>query len=260
MFIGDIVGQSGRSIVFNLLDRIKKEYNIDFVIANGENSAHGKGITTKIYNQLLACGVNCITLGNHAFSKLEILNNIDNLDCLVRPINLDREKDRGKGYRYFDVNGLRIGVINVMGNVFMYGVSVSPFEAIRKLLYEDKIKQRDKLDIIFVDIHAEATSEKIIFANYFKNQINVVVGTHTHIQTADERMIENTAYISDVGMCGAYNSIIGRDIDESIEAFVYKNKTHYTVAEGDAIFSAVVIEIDDLTKKTKNIKRIQIRP
>lgn len=260
LFVGDVVGQPGRDIVLKLLSKIKKDYNIDFTILNGENSAHGKGITTKIYHQFIDSGVDCITLGNHAFSKAEIKNSINDLDFLIRPLNLDIEKDLGKGYRVFNVKGYNIAVINLMCKIFMYNVETSPFEAMSKLLYQDKILSKDDIDFVFVDLHGEATSEKILFAQYFKHTVNAVVGTHTHVQTADERLIDNLAFISDVGMCGCYDSIIGRDIEETIETVVYGNKNHYQIALGEAMFCGVVIEIDEIKKKTIAIKRIQIRP
>lgn len=260
LFVGDIVGQSGREIVFSLLPKIKQEHQIDFTIVNGENSAHGKGITSKIYQQLIDSGVDCITLGNHAFSKAEIKKTINDLDYLIRPANLNIEQGLGRSYRVFNVKGYNLAVVNIMCKVFMYNVEDSPFETMSKLLYQDKIISKDNIDFVFVDLHGEATSEKILFANYFKHAVNVVVGTHTHVQTADERMIDNVAFISDVGMCGCYDSIIGRDIDETIESVVYGNKTHYQIATGDAIFCAVVVEIDEIKRKTVSIKRIQIRP
>lgn len=260
LFIGDIVGQSGRDIVFDLLPKLKQQYDVDFTIVNGENSAHGKGITTKIYKQLIDAGVDCITLGNHAFSKAEIKNTINELDRLIRPMNLLNEPNLGSAYRVFDVKGYRLAVVNLMTKVFMYNVETSPFDAMSKLLYQDKIIKNEDIDFIFVDLHGEATSEKILFAHYFQHAVQAVVGTHTHVQTADERLVGNCAFISDVGMCGCYDSIIGRDIEETIESVVHGNKTHYQIAIGDAILCAVVVTIDEQSKKAISIERIQIRP
>ncbi|MDY6063024.1 MAG: TIGR00282 family metallophosphoesterase [Erysipelotrichaceae bacterium] len=260
LFIGDIVGRSGRNIVFNFLDQIKAEYDIDFVIANGENSAHGKGITKKIYQQLMDAGIDCITLGNHAFSKKEIVMDIDHLDNMIRPYNLNVYPEKGHFIKVYNICGLNLGIVNIMGKVFMNNVEKTSFDAMKDLLYRYRIKDKYKLDLLFVDLHAEATSEKILFANYFKNECIAVVGTHTHIQTADERLIGGCAYISDTGMCGPYNSIIGRDINEMIESMILGIKTHYTIAGGEAIFNAVVIEIDNNTRRATAIKRIQIRP
>ena len=260
LFIGDITTRSGRDAVIANLAKVMADHDIDFTIANGENAAHGKGITSKIYYSLINSGIDCITLGNHAFSKSEIMEDMDKYDRLIRPVNIGIHEDIGQGYRTFGVNGYRICVINIMGSVFMNDVNQSPFEAMSHLLYQEKIRQKEKADFIFVDLHAEATSEKILFANYFKNELIAVVGTHTHVQTADERIIGNLAYISDVGMCGPYDSIIGRDIDEMVENLIYGNPTRFTPAEGESIFQAVVIEIDESLRKATNIERIQIRP
>ena len=253
LFIGDIVGKDGRNVVFNNLNKLVKDNNIDFVIANGENSAHGKGITKSIYDKLISAGINCITLGNHAFSKSMILDDLDTLVNLVRPSNLT-PTNVGQDYKVYTVKQKKICVCNIMCNIFMDRVEFSPFQAM------DNILKKVKADIYIVDLHGEATSEKIAFAFYYKDKINAVLGTHTHVQTADERIINKLGFISDVGMCGAYDSIIGRDIDEVIENLVHKNKTKYTVATGDAVLSAVVLDIDEETCNTTKIERIQIRP
>lgn len=260
LFIGDIVGQDGRNIVFKFLPELKEKYNIDFTIVNGENSAHGKGITSKIYKQFINNGIDAITLGNHSFSKQEIKNDFNDLDRLIRPYNLEIEKELGKGFRVFDVKGLKLGILNIMGKVFMHNVFIDPFETMSYLLFQEKIREKYKIDLLLVDLHAEATSEKVLFGHYFKNHLIATLGTHTHVQTADDRIIDGMAYISDVGMCGVFDSVIGRDIDEMIESMIYHNKTHYTLAKGEAILCGVVIEIDETTKRATNIERIQIRP
>jgi len=256
LFIGDIVGKSGRDIVSSLLYTIRVENNIDLVIANGENSAHGKGITYKIYNQLINEGVDYITLGNHAFSKKEIYEHIDEMDNLIVPYNHIR-REKGSYYHIFDFNNIRFCLTNILGDVLIGETSISPFETMNLILEETK---ESNVDVYFVDFHAETTAEKRIFAEYYKDVVKVVVGTHTHVQTADERLIDKTAFITDVGMCGTYNSIIGRDIDESIDAMVNNVKSQYVIAEGDAQFCAVIIEIDDASKIPISIERVQIRP
>lgn len=260
LFLGDIVGKPGRNIVFKYLDELKEKYSVDFVIANGENSAHGKGITTKIYNSFINAGIDCVTLGNHSFSKQEIKETINTLDRLVRPLNFDIDPSVGKGYRVFNCKGKRIAVVNILGEVFMNDVAESPFDAMSKLLYAEHLKTKEHVDYIFVDMHAEATSEKLIFANYFKNELIAVCGTHTHVQTADEKIIDGCAFINDVGMCGPYNSIIGRDIEEMFRNMVDHQKTSFTVAEGDAVLSAVLIKVNETTNRAESIERIQIRP
>lgn len=252
LFIGDIVGKKGREAIRDFLPSIKEKYNIDFTIANGENSAHGKGITKKIYNELLSYGIDCITMGNHTYSKKEILEDISDLDKLIVPENIITKQ--GNGYRIFKIDGIKICVANFLGEAFMGDYMSSPYNAMSKVLKEIK----DKHDILVVDFHGESTAEKRIFLEYFINDIDVLIGTHTHIQTADEDIIKGSAFISDVGMCGPYDSIIGRDIKESIDQTVNKIKTHYTISENKAIFCAAVIEFDK--NKVYSIERIQIRP
>lgn len=253
LFVGDIVGAVGRSMVSKYVSTIKQEQNIDFVVANGENAAHGKGITKKIYHQLLNNGVDLITLGNHTFSKDTIHSFIDEADQMIRPMNL-LPLEGGNPYKVVEINGLKVCIVNLMCNVFMVQVEGSPFDCM-----EDILEDVDA-DIYFVDLHGEATSEKIAFSYYFEKYVQVVVGTHTHVQTADERVENGTAFISDVGMCGAYRSVIGRDIEEVLTRFTTNEKTRFTVAEGDGIFCGVIIDIDEKTKAATHIERIQIRP
>lgn len=252
LFIGDIVGRPGRDIVFASLDKLKKDYHIDFTIANGENSAHGKGITSKIYHQFIDAGIDCITMGNHSFSKSEIIESLDSMDRLIVPHN--HIKQVGVSARVFDIDGFKLCVCNILGEVFMTEVTCSPYVAMNDIL--PKYPNASFL----VDLHAEATSEKILFAHYYKDKVIATLGTHTHVQTADERLIGNEAYISDVGMCGAYDSIIGRDIDEMINNRIKAANTRFTVASGAAQLCACVVDIDTEEKKAVSITRIQIRP
>lgn len=253
LFVGDIVGSVGRKIAVTHIPRIRAERDIDFVIVNGENAAHGKGITNKIYHQLLNAGADMITLGNHAFSKDTIYSFIEDADKMIRPMNIDVSK-QGESYRIVEVNGLQLCVVNLLGEVFMNQCDESPFVCMQDILDETDA------DLYFVDLHGEATSEKIAFSYYFEKDVQAIVGTHTHVQTADERISNGCAFISDVGMCGAYRSVIGRDVEEVLTRFTTKERTRFTVAEGAGIFCAVVIEIDEKTKKAVHIERIQIRP
>lgn len=253
LFVGDIVGNVGREMVHTYIPILKEEEDIDLVIANGENAAHGKGITQKIYNQLLIDGVDVITLGNHAFSKDTVFSFLEEADRMVRPMNLE-PLDGGQYYKVVEVNGKRICIVNIMCNVFMVQVNGSPFDCMNKILKEVKA------DLYFVDLHGEATSEKIAFSYYFENKVQMIVGTHTHVQTADERVENNTAFISDVGMCGTYRSVIGRDIEEVLTRFTTDEKTRFTVAQGDGIFCGVIIDVDEENNVPIAIKRIQIRP
>ena len=249
LFIGDIVGANGRQIVADHLSSLVEEYNIDFVIANGENSAHGKGITKKIYNRFMELGINCVTMGNHTFAKSEIYDFYDECDNLLVPGNM-LPLDFGNYFKVYEVKGKQMCVVNLYGEAFMNHVGASPF------IYMDKVLKHVKADYYFIDFHGESTSEKMLFANYYKERIDAVCGTHTHVQTADNRLIGNVAYISDVGMCGAYDSIIGRDVNELIENLIYDQKTHFTVAKGEAFLNAVVISIDEDTMKSTDIIRV----
>lgn len=256
LFIGDIVGKSGRDIVSSLLYSLKVEYNIDLVIANAENSAHGKGITYKIYNHLINDGVDYITMGNHTFSKKEIYTHIDEMDALIVPYNHEK-RTCGKYYQFIDYNNMRICLTNILGTALMGESNCSMFDSMNTILKETS---ECNVDFYFVDLHAETTAEKRIFAEYYKDYAKIVVGTHTHVQTADERMINDVAFITDVGMCGTYDSVIGRDISESINAMISKEHSQYTIAEGEAILCAVVIDIDEKLKKPVSIERLQFRP
>jgi metallophosphoesterase (TIGR00282 family) len=253
LFIGDIVGKSGRQAVYREIDSLKQEYQIDFTIANAENIAHGKGITLKLYNELVEHGIEVITLGNHAFAKKEILDDIDACHKMIRPLNL-YPLNVGKGYIDVLCKNVMIRVVNICGAVFMDNVSEPPFNVMKLLINEKTPK------ILIVDIHGEATSEKLAFVNMFKDTCTAVLGTHTHVQTADERILDGCAYISDVGMSGPFDSIIGRDTKEVLDRFTGKISKGYTVSENPAQICAVVITIDDNTLRSTHIKRIQIRP
>lgn len=235
------------------LPLLKSRYALDFVVANGENAAHGKGITRRIYNQLVQMGIDVLTMGNHTFAKSDLFHFIDEAECMVRPLNLN-PTDVGKGVRCFDVKGMRIAVVNLCGEVFMHDISESPFACMERVLMEEAA------DVYFVDLHAEATSEKIAFAYAFSGRVQAVVGTHTHVQTADERIVNGTAAISDLGMCGAYTSVLGRDVNEIVTRFTTQERTRYTIAEGPGVFCGVVVEIDEDTRQATHIERIQIRP
>lgn len=253
LFIGDIVGSVGRSMVEQYLPKLKEEHQLDLVVANGENAAHGKGITRKIYRQLLSYGVDMITMGNHTFSKNDIFMFIDEAEQMVRPANME-PLDYGKSTRVMQVCGKRVAITNLCGEVWMNNVVDSPFACM-----EDVLDEIDA-DIYLVDFHGETTSEKIAFTYNFAGRIQAVVGTHTHVQTADERIVYGTAAISDLGMCGAYTSVIGRDVEEIVTRFTTDEKTKFKIAEGPGIFCGAIVEIDDASNKAIHIERIQIRP
>lgn len=253
LFLGDVVAKSGRKKVEERLPELIQETHSDFVIVNGENSAHGKGISVKIYNSLKNAGADVITLGNHAFSKGEIKLHLDECPDLVRPANL-QPLDIGKTICVKEVCGKKIAVVNILGSVFMDCATDEPIVTMQRLL--DKIDA----DMIFVDLHAEATSEKELFLRMFSDKCVAIVGTHTHIQTADEKIYDGCAFITDVGMCGPYDSILGRDVEEIIAHNVYKQSTRFTPSESEAMLCAVIIDVDEETGCATSIQRIQERP
>lgn len=252
LFIGDIVGEVGRNMLAKHLNELQAKHQIDLTIVNGENAAHGKGITPKIYQSFKELGVDIITLGNHAFSKNIIKEHIDELHDMVRPCNME-PLEYGKGFIIREIKGSKVMVINICGAAFMDNVSVSPFVA------TDEILSNNAADIIFVDFHGEATAEKRCYFEYYKDRIRCVVGTHTHVQTADEMISQGSCFISDVGMCGAISSILGRDIDEVIARTIHQHKTYFTPAKGAGMLCGVVIDIDDDTKMVQKIERIQLK-
>ncbi len=251
LFIGDIVSKPGRTVLEKHLKNLQIEHEIDFTIVNAENAAHGKGLTPKIFNQIINFGVDVITLGNHAYAKEEIFQIIDDQQ-IVRPINLTTSK-MGKGYRIYDVLDKKVLVGNICGEAFMHNVDPNPFIATQQFIDADA-------HIKIIDLHGEATAEKVAYMHYFKNDLTAILGTHTHVQTADEDIFNGCAYISDVGMSGPYESVIGRDIDEVVSRYVENKQTYNTVSKNEAVLCGVVIKIDDKSNRAVNIERIQIRP
>lgn len=239
LFIGDVVGRPGRNYLAENLQKILLENDIDFTIVNGENSAGGVGITKSTYDELLGMGVDMITLGNHSWAKKEIFEFIEEADKLVRPANYPLNTP-GKGYRIAEKAGKRIAVINLCGRVFMDCIEC-PFKIADEILEEI----RDKADIIIVDFHAEATSEKLAIGWYLDGRVNAVLGTHTHVQTSDERILPNgTAYITDTGMTGPRDSILGVEKDIVIRKFITGMPARFEVANGQTLLGAVKVVID----------------
>ena len=253
LFLGDVTARSGRDALAARLRSLREETAADFTIINGENAAHGKGITSSIYRQLISCGADVITLGNHAFSKSEILAKWQDCPNLIRPANL-MSYSVGPGWIVRECHGTRIAVINLMGTVFMDGDLSDPFATM------DHILETIDADIILVDFHAEATSEKELFLRVFCEQVSAVIGTHTHVQTADEQIYHGCAYITDVGMCGPFDSILGRDTDEVIQRRFDGIATHYQPSEAPAVICGVLLELDEVTGRAMAIHRIQERP
>ena len=249
--IGDVIGSPGRTYLKENLTSIKKDYEIDFIIANGENSSGGLGMNLKSATELFDSGVNVVTLGNHTWRKKEILKVIDDYR-VVRPINYI-EGTPGSGFRIINFNNKKILIINAVGRIYMDPAN-NPYNAVRSLVNELK----DKVDIIIVDFHAEATSEKKAMGYLLDGKVNLVFGTHTHVQTADDELLpKGTAYITDVGMVGPKESIIGADKSVVIDTFITEIPEKKPVASGECMFNGVIIEIDDSTNKTISIQRIQ---
>jgi len=241
LFLGDIVGNSGCRAIKDNLPNIIRDYNIDFVIANGENAAKdGVGITENITNELLSCGVDVITTGNHVWDQKETFDFISKEKRLLRPFNLFNNNP-GKGFEIFNSrNGFRIGVLNLMGNIFMKKCN-DVFKITENFLEKNKLK--DTYDFLVVDFHGEITSEKMAIGHLFDGCATLVVGTHTHVPTNDARMLEKgTAYLTDAGMCGDYDSVIGMNIENSINRFFKKNSSKHFPAEGEASLCGVMVE------------------
>ena len=257
LFIGDIVGRAGRKVLLEKLPGLRKRYALDFVIVNGENAAGGFGITEAILNDFLEAGADCVTLGNHAFDQKDALVFIDRQPRLVRPLNLPKgTPGRGAGL-YKARNGADVLVINALGRVFMTEMDC-PFRAIDNEITACKLK-RDA-DAIFVDFHAEATSEKQALAHFVDGRVSAVVGTHTHSPTSDNRVLTGgTAYMSDAGMTGDYDSILGMDRAEPIHRFLTRiPNERFTPADGLATLCGAAVDIDDKTGLARSITPVRL--
>lgn len=254
LFIGDIVGSIGRDAVEKYLPRLKKKYAVDVVIANGENAAAGRGITRNIYNDLLQMGVDVITMGNHTWDNKDIFEFIDDADYLIRPANFSKDAP-GKGMVQIQKNGVTLSVINLHGRVFL-PPHEDPFAMAEELVAEAKKVS----PLVFVDFHAEATSEKIALGWHLDGRASVVVGTHTHVQTADARIYPGgTAYITDVGMTGPYDEILGMTKESVIYKFQTNMPARFEVPKkGRDVLSGFFVEIDDKTGKALRQERIYI--
>jgi len=252
-FLGDIVGRSGCLSIKKYLQNIVKDNNIDFVIVNGENAAdQGVGITEKITNELFNCGVDVITTGNHVWDQKETVNHIEREKRLLRPDNL-QENSPGKGFEiYKSKKGFKIGVLNLMGNIFMKK-SKDVFISANEFLKKNKLKEN--YDFLVVDFHGEITSEKMAMGHFFDGKASLVVGTHTHVPTNDARILKNgTAYQTDAGMCGDYNSVIGMNKENSLNRFMKKNSIKHFPAEGEASLCGVIVSCNPNNGLAENIE------
>ncbi|TLU86208.1 MAG: TIGR00282 family metallophosphoesterase [Chlorobium sp.] len=257
MFIGDVVGTPGLKMVDLMLKNFIRKYSIDFVICNGENAHHGKGMSLEALNQLLGAGVNVVTGGNHTWSNFNFFDTLKTNTQVLRPLNYPKGT-YGKGYGIYKLpNGLGdIAVINLQGRTFMYSIDC-PFRTSDWVIKQIREQEKDRVRMIFVDIHAETTAEKVALGWYLDGRVSAVIGTHTHIQTADERILpKGTGYCSDVGMTGPYQSVIGMQIKSATDRMLYQTPHKYECAEEDVHFSAVVLAFDVTTGKTVGIERI----
>lgn len=249
--VGDLVGENGLDKLEQILLKIKEEYKIDFVIVNSENVAGGMGINLKSFNRLLKLEIDVMTMGNHTWSKKDIFTFI-NHPKLLRPANYSKGVE-GKGYAIYDCKGKKIAVIDLIGRTDMGVLSENPFTVVEEIVQNIS----NKADMIFVDFHAETTAEKIAMKYFLDGKVTGLFGTHTHVQTADEEVTEKgMGYITDLGMTGPKNSVIGMDIGASIKRFQTSLPERYKLAEGECIFNGVIFSVNDENCRTEKITRL----
>ncbi|VAX26739.1 Uncharacterized protein YmdB [hydrothermal vent metagenome] len=254
LLIGDIVGKVGRKAVTAFLPTLISRFKIDLTIANCENAAGGFGITEKVATELFNYGVHIMTSGNHIWDKKEAVALLVKEDRILRPVNYPPGVP-GSGSIIYNLNGKKVGILNVSGRIFM-NIMDCPF---RTAAAEVK-RLKEETDIIIVDFHAEATSEKIAFGFYMDGHVSAVLGTHTHVQTADEQILPNgTAYITDVGMTGPFNSVIGVDKNQIIDKFLTQMPRKFETAKGIGMLSGAIVEIDEKTGRSSSIQRLQLK-
>lgn len=252
LFIGDIVGRPGRQAVKTFLPELQKEYNLDLIVANAENAAGGRGLTKEVAFELFDYGINFLTMGNHVWDQKEIIKYIDEENRLIRPANYPKGVP-GKGYGYVVKNNIKVGVINLSGRVFLPPLE-NPFSMAVQLINKIAVET----PVILVDFHAEATSEKVAMGWFLDGKVSAVLGTHTHIQTADARILERgTAYITDVGMTGPRDSVLGVKKEVIINSFLTQMPAKFEVASGAFQINAVVLEIEEKTGKALKIIPVQ---
>jgi metallophosphoesterase (TIGR00282 family) len=252
LFIGDIVGEPGRRAVSIILPRLRRQHEVDVVIANGENSAGGSGITPKTAEEIFAAGVNIITSGDHLWDQKEVIGLLQNESRFLRPLNYPQGTPGQGSVVYQANNQAPVAVVNLQGRTFMPDLE-NPFTFIRA----EVERLRQKTNIIFIDLHAEATSEKAAIARMLDGQVSAVIGTHTHVQTADEQIFPGgTAFLSDAGFTGPHESVIGREIEPVIKRFLTLQPQRFAVAENDVKLQGALVEIDDHTGKALSIRRV----
>ncbi len=251
LFLGDIVGEPGRRAVIESLPRIREQHGIDFIIVNGENSANGRGITPRISIELLRAGAAVITTGDHIWDQKEIVSYIDTEPRLLRPLNYPPGTP-GAGSIVLETARGKVAVVNVQGRTFMQPSLENPFRAM-----DDEIARlREETPVIFVDVHAETTSEKVAMGRFLDGRVSAVVGTHTHVQTADEQIFPGgTAFLCDAGMCGPQEAILGREIDAILGRFVTSMPLPFPVARGPVRLNGVIVSVDEASGRAEAIER-----
>ena len=254
LLIGDVVGNPGRSIMKKALPVVFKKYDVDYCVANVENAAGGFGVTKDVCDEILDMGVDCMTTGNHIWDKKEIIGVIDLIPQLLRPLNYpERQPGRGSHVGKGKRSKAPVATINLSGRVFMNGAIDDPFA----LGLREIERLREEAKVILVDMHGEASSEKTAIGNYFDGLVSAVVGTHTHVPTCDHRVLpRGTAYCTDLGMTGPYDSIIGVEKDAVIHRFLTGMPSRFETAKGDARFAAVVVDVDEQTGRARSIDRM----
>lgn len=251
LFLGDIVGEPGRRAVIEMLPALREELALDFVVVNGENSAGGRGITQKIAIDLMRAGVAVITTGDHVWDQKETPSYIETEPRLLRPINYPPGTP-GAGSIVLETAKAKVGVIDVQGRTFMLPILENPFRAIEA----EVVRMREQTNVIFVDVHSETTSEKIAMGRFLDGKVSAVVGTHTHVQTADERIFPGgTAFLCDAGMCGPVDSVLGRDIEAIVGRFLSNMPVAFPVAKGPVMLHGALIEIDEVSGRAMAIER-----
>jgi metallophosphoesterase (TIGR00282 family) len=252
LFLGDIIGEPGRKSVIDMVPRLKQEWSIDFVVANGENAAAGRGITPKLTIDLLRAGIAVITTGDHVWDQKELVSFINTEPRLLRPINYP-DGTPGSGSIVLETAKGKIGVINVQGRTFMLPALENPFNKLTEVV----TAMRKETHVIFVDVHAETTSEKIAVGRFLDGKVSAVAGTHTHVQTADEQIFPGgTAFICDAGMCGPVESILGREIEPIVQRFITSMPVNFPVARGEVKLHGLLVDIDETTGRALAVKRI----
>ncbi|HEX5022179.1 MAG TPA: TIGR00282 family metallophosphoesterase [Candidatus Binatia bacterium] len=254
LILGDVMGRPARRVVRDLVPSLIQKEEIDLVVANAENSAGGMGVDIKSAKELLSAGVQVLTSGNHIWKKKEIYPFLDEQESLIRPANFPSGAP-GKGWCVWQHNGLRALVINVQGRVFMPNHVDDPFRCVDEILKQQGSQSR----VVIVDMHAEATSEKYAMGWYLDGRVSLVFGTHTHVQTADERILPaGTAYITDVGMCGPFDSVIGMEKETVIRGFITQLPRQFEVAQENVVLQGIIADIDEENGKAKAIRRLRI--